>query len=401
MLSPQTIQIITATVPVVRDHGVEVTKLFYDNLLTQHLALNEVFNQQNQVNGHQAKALAGAVCAYAQNIENPEVLEPTINNITQKHASLFIQPEQYEVVGRYLLDAFGQVLGAAFTSDVRAAWAAAYNELATTMINAEAVLYRRTEDWTDWKDFVIRDTIPESSETTSFILNPVDARPLPTFLPGQYISIRVFVPNLGYHQPRQYSLSDRYAADHYRITVKREDEDRFGSVSNTLHHSKVGDKVQVSSPRGNFTLDTSKDGSSPLVLISAGVGLTPMMSMLNTVVADEPGRPIAWIHGYRNAEKRLFVSHIKDLGKLHDAIRVARFCSRPQELDRPGDDYKWTGRVDLYKCDAYKDLFLDSDTARYYVCGPSAFMLEMEQQLEALGVDQDRIWTERFGVASS
>ena len=122
MLSPQTIQIIKATVPVVRENGVEVTNVFYDNLLNEHSELNEVFNQRNQVNGHQARALAGAVYAYAQNIEHPEVLEPAIKHITQKHASLFVQPEQYEVVGRYLLDAFGQVLGAAFTSDVREAW---------------------------------------------------------------------------------------------------------------------------------------------------------------------------------------------------------------------------------------------------------------------------------------
>lgn len=267
------------------------------------------------------------------------------------------------------------------------------------MINAEAKLYRRGEDWTDWKDFVIQDTIPESSETTSFILKPVDGRPLPPYLPGQYISVRMFITRLGYHQPRQYSSSDRYATDHYRITVKREDQDRFGSVSNTLHDSKVGDRVQVSSPRGNFTLDISKDRSSPLVLISAGVGLTPMRSMLNTVVADEPGRPIAWIHGYRNAEKRLVASHIKDLAKLHDAMRVTRFCSRPQELDRFGDYYEWAGRVDLNKCDAKSDLCLDTDTARSYVCGPSDFMLDMAHQLQELDVEPHRIWTEHSGVA--
>ncbi len=382
----------------VRDHGVEVTNVFYDNLLTEHSELNEIFNQDNQINGHQARALAGAVYAYAQNIETPEVLEPMIKHITQKHASLFVQPEQYEVVGKYLLEAFSQVLGPAFTSNVWDAWSAAYNELARTMINAEAKLYRSGGEWTDWKDFFIQEMIPESSEVTSIILRPVDEGPLPTYLPGQYISVRIFVPSLNRYQPRQYSLSDRYTRDHYRISVKREDGLPPGSVSNALHNSKVGDKVQLSRPSGDFTLDTSKDTSNPLVLISAGVGLTPLMSMLNTTVVDNPGRPVAWIHGYRNAVKRPFANHISVLAKSHNALHITRFCSRPQAQDRFAIDYEWTGRVDLKKCDAQKDLFLDDDSARYYVCGPSEFMDDVEGQLQDLDIEPNRIWMEHFGV---
>ena len=200
MLSSQTVQIIKATLPMVRDHGVEVTNVFYDNLLTEHSELNEIFNQDNQINGHQARALAGAVYAYAQNIETPEVLEPMIKHITQKHASLFVQPEQYEVVGKYLLEAFSQVLGPAFTINVWDAWSAAYNELARTMINAEAKLYRSGGEWTDWKDFFIQEMIPESSEVTSIILRPVDEGPLPTYLPGP-------VYLCSYLRPKSQSLS--------------------------------------------------------------------------------------------------------------------------------------------------------------------------------------------------
>ena len=400
MLSQQTVHTIKATVPVVRDHGLEVTKVFYNNLLTDVPQLKEVFNRHNQADGHQAKALAAAVYAYAEHIDDLEVLGPAIKQITQKHASLFVKPEQYDVVGKYLLEAFSQVLGPAFTREVHDAWAAAYSQLAKTMIEAEATLYQQGGDWTDWKDFYIQDAIPESSEITSLVLRPTNGCPLPTYLPGQYVSVRLFIPSLSYSQARQYSLSDRHAADHYRISVKREPALASGSVSNVLHSLRVGDKVQLSKPSGSFTLDPNTDTSSPLVLISAGVGLTPMLSMLNTVVADHRRRPIAWIHGYRNAGRRAFADHIKNVAKCHDAVHLNRFCSRPQVEDKLGVDYEWNGRVDLSKCDAQKDLFLGNDTAKYYVCGPSAFMLKLKGQLLDHGVQPNRIWTEYFGVGA-
>ena len=406
MLSPNQIRTIKETVPAVRDHGVEVTKVFYQNLLTEHPELNEIFNQANQATGHQAQALAAAVCAYAQHIETPEALKPTLKHITQKHASLFIRPEQYNVVGKYLLEAFGQVLGDAFTSEVRDAWAAAYGELAKTMINTEAEIYRQEGDWTDWRDFVIKDKTIESSEITSFTLSPADGRPIPAYLPGQYISVRVFVPSLNYSQPRQYSLSDRYVANSYRISVKKEggvssnDIAHPGHVSNALHGLKVGEKVQLSRPLGDFTLDTSKDMSSPLVLISAGVGLTPMMSMLNTAVMSNPGRPIAWIHGYRDARSRAFADHVKKIAESNAAVHVMRFCSQPQEQDRLGVDYERIGRVELDSCDRESDLFIGDNSTRYYVCGPHLFMSNVQKQLQDRGVEPCRVHMERFGTGS-
>ena len=408
MLSAQIINHIKSTVPMVCDRGVEITKVFYTNLLLDNPEMNEIFNQGNQANGHQAQALAAAIYAYAQNIENPDVLGPTIKHISQKHASLFIKPAQYDTVGKYLLGAFSQVLGEAFTSQLRDAWSSAYSALAKTMIDTEAELYRqRKEDWTDWKDFAIQEKHPESSEITSFILRPTDGKPLPTYLPGQYVSVCLFVPSLNYSQARQYSLSDRYTADHYRISVKREESDTGvdggGLVSNALHDLKVGDKVKLSRPYGDFILDTTRGGGtlSPLVLISAGVGQTPMISMLNTVETNEPGRPVAWIHGYRNAETRAFAEHVDRIAKSDDAVHTTTFCSRPQPAqDSLGIDYDVAGRVNLDKCDGNKDLFLDDDTTRYYVCGPSAFMHEVKEQLQERGVEPNRISMEVFGAGS-
>ena len=404
MLSQETIQIVKATAPVVQKHGVVITRAFYQKLLSENPGLNETFNQANQANGHQAQALAAAVHAYAQHIDTPDVLAPGIRHITQKHASLFIRPEQYEIVGKYLLDAFRHILGDAFTKEVHDAWAAAYQELAQTMIDAEEELYREGGDWTDWRDTVIKEKDPESSEITSFTLEPSDQQPLPSYRPGQYISVRVHVPSLGYSQPRQYSLSDRYTSDHYRITVKKdagvgpEHTTHPGLVSNTLHRLKVGATVQISHPRGDFALDTTEDAGNPLVLISVGVGLTPMISILNTAVAENHGRPVSWIHGYRSASTRAFADHLRSIGDSDQNVRITRFCSRPDEHVELVVDYERPGRVDLDACDNERDLFLSNKATVYFICGPNEFMTKVRVQLKERNVAPDRMRTERFGT---
>jgi nitric oxide dioxygenase len=408
MLSQEDINIIKATVPAVGEYGWTVTNAFYQNLLHDAPQLNNVFNQANQATGHQARALANAVYAYAQNIEHPEVLASALENINHKHVSLFVQPEQYDIVGKYLLDAFGQILGDAFTPNVRNAWAAAYGQLAKMMIATEKTLYQRADDWTDWKDFVIKDKTPESSEITSFTFACGDR--LPTYLPGQYISIRVFVPSFGFSQPRQYSLSDAYYPDHYRISVKKETGNEAkcpvhpGMVSNTLHNMEVGTKVQLSRPYGTFHLESqdeaTQDKSSPLVLISAGVGLTPLMAILNNSVASGVETPISWIHGFRKKEAEAFTQHINKTARVQSNIKVLRFCSQPQARDRPGIDFDGVGRVDLDSdvCDDNVHLFLGDDSTKYFVCGPPSFMSSIQKQLEARGIPPARISMERFGT---
>lgn len=407
MVSQQTIDVVKATVPVLRDHGADVTSVFYRNMLTDNPELKSVFNQGNQATGHQAKALADAVYAYARHIETPAVLGPAIKHITQKHASLFIKPEQYDIVGKFLLEAFAQVLGDAFTPEIRRAWAEAYTELAKTLINVEDELYRQSKGWTDWKDFVITKKAVESSEITSFSLCPADGGPLPAYLPGQYISVRVFVPILNYRQTRQYSLSDSYSPDQYRISVKKEagvslnDAAHPGLVSNVLHTLNEGDHVQLSPPHGDFVLDINTDASSPLVLISAGVGLTPLLSILNTVVASNPGRPVSWIHGFRNSQTRPFADHLNRISQTNSAVRITRFCTKPDEYLEAGRDYEKVGRVDLDNCDGTRDLFLDdTNSARYFVCGPQPFMVRIKEQLKIRGVDVSRISLELFGTGS-
>lgn len=409
-LTEEQVKIIKATVPVLQEHGNTVTTVFYKNILTENPELNSVFNTTNQLNGHQQKALAGAVYAYAVHIDNLGVLAPAVETIVHKHASLHVQPEHYKVVGTYLLAAMKEVLGDALTPEIHDAWAAAYFQLADLFIAKEGELYEKTNGWADWRDFTIDKKVPESDEITSFYLKPVDGKPLPSFQPGQYISLRTEVPDLKYLQPRQYSLSDKPSPDYYRISVKkesglnpREPETKYhpGWVSNILHSEKQqGDAVQLSHPHGAFYLADAAESSAPLVLVSAGVGLTPLTSILNTIASSPTAntRKVHFIHSARKAKSRAFKDHLLSLAKQYPNLQVTLFNTAPSTDEKEGEDYHVKGPVALEALDKNEQLFLDDASAQYFVCGPEGFMTSTARSLAALGVTTDRVRMELFGT---
>ncbi|KAJ5301540.1 hypothetical protein PENANT_c002G09032 [Penicillium antarcticum] len=403
------IALIKATVPVLVEHGNTITTVFYRNMLEAHPELNTVFNTSNQVNGHQPRALAGALYAYASHIDDLSALSAAVELICNKHASLYIKPEDYNIVGKYLLEAMGEVLGAALTPEIHDAWGAAYWQLADIMIGREKQLYEQSEGWTDWRDFKIVDKVKESDEITSFYLAPVDGKPLPAFQPGQYISVQTYVPALKYSQARQYSLSDKPRSEYYRISVKKETfvnsadpaaVTQPGHISNVLHDTlNKGDTLQVSHPYGDFFLSaTETDTAHPVVLISAGVGLTPLTSILNTLTSNCPSnRKLHFVHGARKSGARAFSEHIASLMKEYPNLNATFFTSHPSAEDKEGVDYHHAGRVNLQKIDK-KDLFLDDAKAQYFICGPEKFMTDMESHLKGQGVSTDRIKMELFGT---
>jgi nitric oxide dioxygenase len=186
-LTPEQIAIVKSTVPALEVHGVAITTLFYQNLLLANPELNNIFNHANQVHFEQPKALAGAVYAYAKNIENLEVLLPTVRLIAGKHASLHVQPEHYPIVGKHLLEAIQEVLGDAATPEIISAWGAAYQVLANVFIETEKEMYAKNGKWQGFEEFTISKIVKESDEISSFYLQPVkdELLPLPKFLPGQ------------------------------------------------------------------------------------------------------------------------------------------------------------------------------------------------------------------------
>ncbi|KAL0959836.1 hypothetical protein HGRIS_011513 [Hohenbuehelia grisea] len=410
-VTPEQIAIVKSTAPVLKEHGVIITTLFYKNMLDAHPELKNIFSMSSQATGAQPRALAASVLAYAMYIDDLPKLQHAVERIAHKHVSLSVKPEHYPIVGKHLMEAIGAVLGDAATPEIVDAWGSAYGVLANVFIGLEAKMYKAHENWIGWRKFKIVNRVKEADAIESFYLAPVDGTPLPSFLPGQYISLQVHVPELGHFQSRQYSMSQapRKEGDCYRISVKREEggvrSDIPGLISNILHRNyNVGDEVELSHPQGEFFVDPydkSKD-DVPLVLISAGVGATPIMSILDAVTKpDVTGRrPISWLHASRSKLVQPFAEAVRKI-RSDNTERVSShiFLNSVGRDDLIGTDYHFGGvRMDLSKLDKTKDLFAGDKRAEYYICGPQNFMMDMRQALENMGVDRERTHLELFAT---
>ncbi|GGC98546.1 NO-inducible flavohemoprotein [Pontibacillus salipaludis] len=398
MLSNENIAIIKSTAPILKDRGVEITSRFYERLFANHPELLHLFNQTNQKKGRQQTALANAVYAAAENIDRLEEILPVVKQIAHKHRSIGVQAEHYPVVGEHLLLAMKEVLGDGATPEVLQAWEEAYSIIANVFIEIEQDMYDEAAmqpgGWEGFKAFKVTRKEIESDVITSFYLEPIDKKPLPSFSPGQYISVQLHIEGEAYTHVRQYSLSDAPHQDYYRISVKQEcDHDPEGVVSNYLHKSiKEGDTIPVSAPAGDFVLDTSRD--TPLVLISGGVGLTPLVSMLKTVVTQQPNREVTFIHAARNSQLHALKGEINQIVKQIDTVKNYTLYSNPTEEDRKLKDLN-TGYITL----EWLQKVLPHNQMDFYFCGPSGFMNATFQALQQWGVPEERMHYEFFGPA--
>jgi nitric oxide dioxygenase len=393
-LTAAQMQKVKSTAPVLAEHGAAITRHFYQRLFEHHPELKNVFNQTNQKSGNQAETLARAVWAYAAHIDDLGALGPAVAHITNKHVSLNIAPAQYDIVGEHLLASIVEVLGDGVDSETVGAWAAAYAQLAGLMIGAEKTLYDGA-DWTGFRCFKVARKVVESKEIASFYLKPADGKPLGGFKPGQYVSVKRYIDALGHDQPRQYSMSDAPHGDYLRISVKRERGSEAiapGVISNVLHDGvDVGDTVEVSAPAGVFTLDMDCD--TPVVLVSGGVGITPMISMLASLAKAPTARRIVFAHACRDGSVHAFKDWLNQCAATHGNLSKHVYYEALGKDDVPGVDYDGQGRLDLVK-------LVDEQlirTANFYVCGPLPFMLAQKATLERLGVGVTRIHTEVFG----
>lgn len=398
-MTPQQMETVKLTIPALQQHGVAITTLFYKNMLRENPQLRNMFNITHQLTGEQPAALAHAVLAYATNIENPAVLLPVVSRIAHKHVSLGVTPEQYAVVGENLLGAIQQTLGTAATPAILDAWKAAYGQLAKIFIDFEGGLYEDAQKtpggWKGWRKFVLAATKQESDDIVSFHLSPVDGQALPTFKPGQFVSVRCYVPELKAYQPRQYSLSDIPNQTHFQISVKREPGSHVrpaGRVSNVLHRGlAVGSEVEVSMPFGDFVLDTT--ATTPVVLVSGGVGQTPMMTMLKTAIAQPTERKVVYVHAARSGRAHAMKDELGAVMATRSDIDRVVFYEEITDADTQGEDYDHVGRVDMLKI---KDKVLLPE-ADYYICGPAPFIKAQCKALKEMGVVDGKVHSELFG----
>ncbi|MCJ0931606.1 NO-inducible flavohemoprotein [Virgibacillus halodenitrificans] len=396
-LDKGTKDIIKATVPVLQEHGAEITKRFYELMLGNHPELKNIFNQTNQRKGDQPKALANTVYAAAANIDHLEVILPHVKQIAHKHRSLNIKPEQYPIVGKHLLLAIKDVLGDAATDDIINAWEKAYGVIADIFISVEKEMYEetlnKTGGWVDFRDFKVIKKVKESDVITSFYLEPVDGMPFPIYQPGQYITVKAEIEGEKYNHLRQYSLSCAPGEGYYRISVKREDSigDLPAGVVSTYLHEQVeeGSILPISAPSGDFYLE--KNDTRPLILMSGGVGLTPMVSMLETVIKEQPDRKVVFIHAAQSSKVHAMKDRITEISKQHINVESYIVYDKPCE----GDACDKVGYIDA---EWLKEILPTNDAA-FYFCGPKGFMRAAYQNLKKYQVEGQDIHFEIFGPA--
>ncbi|UCZ53158.1 NO-inducible flavohemoprotein [Bacillus shivajii] len=399
-LDQQTIDIVKSTVPVLAEHGEAITKRFYEMMFANHPELLNIFNHANQKQGKQPKALANTVYAAAQYIDNLEAILPVVKQIAHKHRSLEIKAEHYPIVGEHLLLAIKDVLGEAATDDIIEAWGKAYGVIADVFIQVEREMYEETAakkgGWNDFREFVVVEKVPESDVITSFYLKAKDGEPISDFTPGQYISVRAHIEGEQYTHIRQYSLSDSPSKNYYRISVKREENEQVpdGVVSNYLHdHVKEGDVLEVTAPAGDFVLNM--DQSEPVTLISGGVGLTPMISMLNTIVEKQPERKVTFIHAAINSKTHAMHDHVKEISSKNDHVDYYVCYEKPTEEDHSEKRFNKEGYVDV----DWLQSIVGENKGDFYFCGPVPFMKVVNSALKEMDVPEAKIHFEFFGPA--
>jgi len=361
----------------------------------EHPELLDIFNETNQKLGRQQTALAMTVLAAAKHLENLATLLPQVTQISHKHRALQILPEHYPIVGKHLLAAIKEVLGDAATDDILTAWAEAYDEIASIFIQIEHGMYEQAM-WQGFAPFIVTAKIEAATDIAAFTVVPVHDHLVNNqtidlskskLSAGQYITVKTDPADSDHIALRHYSLYSANSDQGIQFAVRRDNRNEHnGLVSNYLHdHLTVGDTVLLSAPAGDFELDQAlmQQNDIPLVLISAGVGVTPILSMLEAQVTANPKRPIVWVYACQNQEHHAFDSEVNKL--LATAINVEKHIF-----------YFESGQI-------LNEAWLSNlpKLADIYVCGSMPFMESIIDSLIILDHVLDNIHYEPFGPKMS
>ena len=256
--------------------------------------------------------------------------------------------------------------------------------------NAGLVVTGPPPAWAGFRQLVVTAVTRESDSVISICLDDPNGAPLPAARPGQYLTLRLWPDKQHRSVLRSYSLSGPPDGGYYRIAVKREHD---GAASGYLHtRLGVGDQLDVAAPRGSFILDRTL---APVLLISAGIGATPVLAMLQALAKEHSAREIWWLHGARNRREHSFAAETRSLLASLPNVHTHVYYSRPDPDDLKGPDFDSAGRLTgslLAELDPPRD-------AQAYLCGPAPFMDEISAALAALGIDASRTHTEPFGPA--
>lgn len=392
-LKPEHAEVIRATLPLVGANIEKIAKLFYATMFKAHPELiNNLFNRGNQQQGAQQKALAASVATFASLLVNPDAPSPVqlLSRIGHKHVSLGVTEDQYQIVHDNLFGAIVEVLGAdVVTQPVAEAWDDVFWIMARTLINMEKDLYSGA-GVAPGKVFVSTRIVDRDERVGGIVRFSVEskdaAKPLPAHQPGQYVSVRADLPD-GAHQLRQYSLIDSGVKGSqlcFAVKALTETPDApAGEVSNWLvQNAKVGDDLEISLPFGDLVLN--EEAQTPVVLISAGIGVTPMLGMLSRLAETASSRRVISLHADKSASTDAFYEERKRL-----VSQLAQGSVDTWYTDGDAQTEVNQGRFDLSSQSVPAD-------AEYYLCGANEFLQSLRTTLNAWDVPKDRVHFELF-----
>lgn len=371
-LTPEHEATVKATLPVIGAHINEITPIFYSRMFAAHPELiRDTFNRGNQRSGGQQKALAASVATFASMLVDPSAPDPVamLSRIAHKHVSLGITADQYQIVHDHLFAAIVEVLGDAITADVAEAWDEVYWLMADVLVGTESGMYREAgvEPGDVFRDAVLAGRRDLSDTVTEFTFTAPEE--FAHARAGQYVSIGVVLPD-GARQLRQYSLVD-WGVDGFTIAVQRD-----GEVSAALLDGlSVGDRVDATLPAGDLVLDDRVlAGTVPVVLVSSGIGSTPMTGMLSSLAAADSAPTVTVIHADEDvasyAQREVTDSYVAALREAGATVHVVTSY-------RADDD-----SVDLAALAARPGESVLPAGASWYLCGGTGFLQSIRSQLE-------------------
>lgn len=380
MLSEKSRPLIVATLPLVGSRLGAITPNFYNRMFAAHPELLDgLFSRANQNNGAQQKALAGSIAGFATAlVANPDLIpEQMLSRIAHKHTSLGIAEDQYQIVYKYLFEAIAEELADVITAEIAEAWTEVYWLMANALIKLEKGLYALQANDKTWMPWTVVEKIPAGTDAMTFVLEPADNTAVTIARPGQFVSVRIALPD-SLLQCRQYSLSADVESTTRRIFTTKLDDG--GEVSPVLHrHVVVGDVVELSNPYGDVTLD----GDGPVVFATAGIGCTPSASALRSLAANGANREVMVLH----AEKNLAAWALRD--QMTTDVAAIDGAQLQLWLEEPTEGFH-KGFMSLAGLDLPAD-------ASMYVCGPLPFMKAIRNQAIEAGIPSAKIHYEVFG----
>ena len=381
MLSEKSRPIVEATLPVIAERINYITPEFYKRMFAARPDLMDgMFSRSSQLEGTQPRALAGSIAIFASYIiENPNKYpDEVLSRVAHKHASLGLQEDEYPTVYKYLFEAIAADLGEACTPEVAEAWTEVYWLMANALIKIEKGLYASQSNDVMHAPFKLVKREETGDNVVDLTFEAADETPLTDAKAGQYISL-ITTAEDGLRQPRQYTLLPS-EKNQRRVAIKL---DPNGEMTKRHHALSVGDTVEISNPYGDITLGGfGDDGSGPLYLFSAGIGVTPMIAFLNELVEAGSDREVVVVHSDRAANTWPLKAEMEELvGKLKNG-KIVTFIE-----DGSGD---FEGRLDVTKLEVPAN-------AAAYLCGPLPFMQGARSQLVDAGVPGKNIQYEIFG----